>query len=196
MAEDLNARRKAWGDHADNQRGKYMRQWAAVHDIHYKLRIITPAFPTFKPAQTFVDICLADSRLVWMDALNDKARTLPYDSDDTAISLTFEVQNEAAILKGPPCYGIRHNYRATKCDKFVRKTSELYMRDVPRDINLSITEVDNHLHYITNTITRSMSATIPVYKHSDSVNKYLNHKIRKLQRAKAISSHCYINYIF
>ena len=161
-----------------------MRQWAASHDIHYKLKILTPAFPTFKPAQTFLDLCLADSRLAWLDDLNERAQTLPYDSDHAAISLTFEIQNEAFILNGPPCQGIKYNYKATKWDKFKQKVIDLYVRDIPFDSNLSIAEIEDHLQYITSIIVNTVAVTIPACKYTDSVNKYINHKIRKIQKNK------------
>ena len=184
LAGDLNARRKAWGDRADNQRGKYMRQWTTSFDAQYKLKIITPAFPTFKPAGTFLDVCLADTRLIWTDALNDRARTLPYDSDHAAISLTFESQDDSFILNGPSCQGIKYNYRATNWEALTRKISELYIQDIPHYTNLSIDEINFQLQHITDTISQSMADIIPTYKQSDSINKYLNHKIRKLQKDK------------
>ena len=185
IAGDLNARRKAWGDRADNQRGKYVRQWASAHDMYYKLRLITPAFPTFKPARTFLDVCLADSRLIWLNDLGNRAQTLPYDSDHEAISLTFELQNDAGIVVGRAEKGHRYNYKSTKWDKFKGRVAELHERNIPDDVNLSIADIDDHIRYINDIIERSVASTVPMFKHSDSVNKYLNSRIRKLQKNKS-----------
>lgn len=57
IAGDFNAKRKAWGDRADNQRGVFMSRWEAIHENRFKLRVIGPSTSTFKPAQliwTFV----------------------------------------------------------------------------------------------------------------------------------------------
>ena len=43
LAGDLNARRKVWGDRANNPRGRYLGQWESLIDIDYKLNLITPA---------------------------------------------------------------------------------------------------------------------------------------------------------
>lgn len=60
IAGDLNARRIALGNRANNQRGSQIPNWETSHGCEYKLNIIPPAFPTYKPAHTFLGICFAD----------------------------------------------------------------------------------------------------------------------------------------
>ena len=183
IAGDINARRQAWGDRADNQRGKYVSQWQTDYSINHKLNLITPSFPTFKPAQTFLDICMADSRLNWLNDLNGKARTLSYDSD-AAVSFAFEIPNDSFPLTNMVSSNHKYNYKATKWDRFTRKLADVYINEISQINNLSINEIDSHLEKINNAISQSIDETVPTYKNTNSVDKYMNHKLIKIQKNK------------
>lgn len=71
MAGDFNARRRDWEDRVYKQRG-YISQWDTNSGLIYKVNIITLAQPTYKPAHSYLDICLLDSRLIILDWINDK----------------------------------------------------------------------------------------------------------------------------
>ena len=60
-----------------------------IYDCDYKLNLIATAVPSFKPAQTSLDICIADARLKLLNGIGGKAHTLPYDNDHLAMSMTF-----------------------------------------------------------------------------------------------------------
>ena len=121
IAGDLNARRKVWGDRSNNHRGRYLGQWENNFDCNFKLRIITPAFPSFKPAQTYLDICLIDSRLKLINDIGEKAASLPYDSDHTVLSLFFELPNDSVPVGNADYNNHRYNFKTTNWDRFTKK---------------------------------------------------------------------------
>ncbi|XP_015435706.1 PREDICTED: RNA-directed DNA polymerase from mobile element jockey-like [Dufourea novaeangliae] len=158
---DINARRKAWGDRLHNQRGRYMRQWEDSFGITFKLKIITSSESTFKPHNSFLDICLADARLKLDNALNGKAQTLPYDSEHAAISVTFELSNDNTPLWNPVPEQYRFNFKATNW------------------------QIDSNLEHINNVIHNTIISTVPKIKPGNSIHRYLNHNIRKLLKIKS-----------
>ncbi|XP_076238648.1 uncharacterized protein LOC143181875 [Calliopsis andreniformis] len=161
---DLNARHMSWGDRSNNQRGKYLNRWEIANDIKFKLKIISPESPTFKPVQTFLDLCLADSRLIYRNKPNFKAKVLPYDSDHSAISLKLDI--------------------ATNWDKFTDKLANSYNLEIPDNRNLSKYEIEDYLIKINSIILNAMNNVIPKFKTENNTSKYVNNKIKKLQKAK------------
>ncbi|XP_015437834.1 PREDICTED: uncharacterized protein LOC107192981 [Dufourea novaeangliae] len=185
IAGDINARRIAWGDRLDNQRGRYMKQWEDSFGIAFRIRIITSSGPTFKPANSFLDICIADARLKLSNSINGKANTLPYDSDHAAIAMSFELSINNAPLWNPVPDRYRFNFKATKWHKFTRRLGRDYNSNIPNDRNLSITEIDDNLNNINSVIYEAIVNNIPKFKQDKSVQRYLNHNIRKLLKIKS-----------
>ena len=186
IAGDFNARRKAWGDRIDNQRGVFMNRWETMHENRFKLRVIGPSTPTYKPAQTYLDICLADARLSLLNGVNGRACTLPYDSDHTAITLRFGLSNDGFDFT--PCPPLRHrlNYKATKWEKFAKTIVDLDDITIPEDRNLAIPEIDEYVHKISSLISDSASIVVPkINTNNNNTLQYVNHKIRKLQKRKS-----------
>ena len=184
IAGDLNARRKVWGDRANNPRGRYLGQWVSLIDFNYKLNLITPAVPTFKPAQTYLDICLADSRLKLLNGVGGKADTLPYDSDHLALSLTFELAGGGVPLIQAAMGSFRLDFRNANWDNFSNRIKREFRRHIPNDRNLSIAEIDDGLLHINEIISDSIVTSVPPFKARSNTLRYINRKIRKLQRDK------------
>ena len=62
IAADLNARWTDRGDRVSNARGRLLSIWEATDALNFKANILTLNIPTYTPAQSFLDICLADTR--------------------------------------------------------------------------------------------------------------------------------------
>lgn len=118
VAGDLNARHKDWGGPINNQRGRHLKRWEAANGCEFKLKIISPVSLTFKGTLTFLDLCLADSRLNHIDSVGGKSLTIPYDSDHAAISLAFEIGSISVSLRDLNAGGHHYNFKATRWDKF------------------------------------------------------------------------------
>lgn len=155
-----------------------------MYNLRYKLRIITPLFPTFKPAHTYLDICLADSRLKTNNLINEKAPTLPYGSDHAAISIEFEFDNDNILYFNQNNEKQRFNYKATKWNKFYREVDKLYNSTIQDNCNFTIAEINKKLLYINNVISYAIHNIVPVIKPNDNINRYINNRITKLQKVK------------
>ncbi|XP_076659851.1 uncharacterized protein LOC143363129 [Halictus rubicundus] len=169
IAGDLNTKRKDWGDITNNQRGRYFKKWENKHDLTYRLHTITTSTPTFKPGLSFLDICLADSRLHLTNSTTGKASTLPYDSDHLAVSMSFELPSNIPTANYPET--IKLNYKATKWKAFTKEIDRNYTNTIPTDCNLTITDIDNNLLTITDT-----EFTKAINKYWTTVIKQIDHR--------------------
>ncbi|CAG5084237.1 Similar to RTase: Probable RNA-directed DNA polymerase from transposon BS (Drosophila melanogaster) [Cotesia congregata] len=183
LAGDLNARRKEWGDSKDNQRGKYLRTWEEESADKFGASIYTTDEPSFT-AGTFLDVCITNITLSSLTA-NNKITTADYDSDHRALLfsaiLPSELQKET-VIQSP-----RRNLRAIKWKKFGKVLDDEYKQDLPDNRNLSIQEIDEGIQKITSAIATTMSKTAPVVKRDEGILKYLNSRIKKLQKNKTES---------
>lgn len=185
MAGDFNARRKIWGDRANNQRGRYFAQWEVKQGDKFKTKILTPSQATFYPAHTFLDICLIDARLKLLNHVDDKLRTLPYDSDHAALSLVIQLDNDHITRINPNDTQLRLNYKSTNWKKFTGKLDNSFTTIIPDNQNLSINEINNYLSHISEIIMNTINTTVPRIAPRDNLLKYLNSKIKRFQRNKA-----------
>lgn len=184
IAGDLNALHKSWGDRDTNQRGRYLKQWETSHNIRYKLRVLTPIAPTYKLALLFLDVCLADSKLEFLDGTNGKLNILPCDSDHAAITFTFGFVDDGVIRDNPAAPSFRHNFKSTKWEKFSKKLAHSYSHIIPDNRNLTLPEIDKGLQVIGTAIQNTIALVVPKILPTDNVSKYVNRKITKLQKTK------------
>ena len=184
MAGDLNASRKIWGDRANNPRGRYLGQWESLVDCDYKLKLITPVVPTFKPAQSFLDVCLSDARLNLLNAIGGKAHTLPYDSDHLALSLTYELYGGCIPQVGAEAEIHRYDFRNASWGDFSRNVEKNFCGNIPSNRNLTIAMIDKGLYHINEAINDSIASSIPRFKAYSNTLRYINRRIRRLQRDK------------
>lgn len=177
LAGDINAKRVDWGDSQDNTHGKQLRDWECSVAPKIRAKIISAEQPSFIPGQSYLDCCITDQNL--LNLANNKIKTIDYDSDHRA--LIFSAQ---AHTDNPDYPATIFNYKATKWDKFTKKLSNEF-QEAPSDTrNLSINEIEQHIAYFTNTLKKTIIQITPKVQKQDSVHKYLNAKIKKLQKNK------------
>lgn len=182
IAGDLNARLVEWGDSTNNPRGNYMRTWIAANSIDYRFIVYTPNESTFKSSGSFLDICLADSRLKLENLLANKLKTLDYDSDHRAIKFQINlVANDIRPEINTDCKFLK-NFKKTNWKRFRKNLDALAL---PMDRNLSNEEIDGTLSELKNNIKKAIEMTTPIYKPQNSVAKYVNKKIDKLHKTKS-----------
>ncbi|KAH0544260.1 hypothetical protein KQX54_002125 [Cotesia glomerata] len=70
------------------------------------------------------------------------------------------------------------------CDASYNPNKE-FLLSPPEDRNLSIAEIDDLIDKISGAITNSIESTVPQFKKQDSVLKYVNSRIKKLQKNKS-----------
>lgn len=151
IAGDFNARHKQWGDRANNQRGRLIKRWEEAHEHKFRLKIITPIAPTFKPAHTYLDICMSDARLYLTNnhSSMNKAPTLPYISDYAAISLSFELPNDTIPTANPSQPSQHLNFKATNWEAFSAKLNSNFKTSILDNRNLTIVSTISTLVYPT-----------------------------------------------
>lgn len=182
LAGDLNARSKNWGDSTTNSRGRYLTNWLDNKATDLRLHLYPPAEPTFPRSNSFLDVCIADTRIELKKTINDKIEVLDYDSDHRALAIYLDLKSiEAQINTLPEVYA--KNYKGTKWSKFQDKLSKLTVA-IPSDKNLSNNEIDEYLLLLEQNINNTVSITVPDFKSSNSMTKYINKKITKLTAEK------------
>lgn len=110
---------------------------------------------------------IVDARLTIIDLINGKTKILEAESDHKAISFIVSLRDigENAVETRPP----RQNY----------------IRNIPHNRNLTNEEIDEWLIDTEKYITKTMEKTIPRSKTTNSMDKYINKKIKRLRKDKS-----------
>lgn len=187
IAGDLNARHACWGDHKTNERGAQLKSWIDAHAIQNKLAIYPATQPTFPSAGSFLDYCIADSRIDILDTISNKVVTVPYDSDHNAISFSIDSNSIFGGLLEPPTAEPRYNFKLTNWEKFSEHLINSHDYEIPDNRNLSIDEINNYIQLLENNITNAIEAVVPRHERpiKSGCLKYVNSKIKKLQKYKS-----------
>lgn len=181
FAGDLNARRTDWYDYQDNQRGKFLRNWENDTLTKHKAEIYSTDEPSLTPAKTYLDVCITNLTISNLTN-NNKITTADYDSDHR--TLLFTVILPSINLINNSTQTSRRNIRATKWKKFAKAANTEYSQDLPEDRYLSIPEI-NDITEFTSALTIALNKTAPLIKKDEGLLKYLNNRIKNLQKNKS-----------
>ncbi|KAL6417501.1 hypothetical protein ACFW04_012685 [Cataglyphis niger] len=177
IAGDFNAKHTDWANSENNERGIALRSWLDDNDVLYKLKLYGPDSPSYPRGGSFIDLT----------NVNGTLNTLPLDSDHKAISVHFSVHSDELDLN----FAENHNLNYNKADwKKFKTTLTKAEIDIPKNRNLSINEINDFIDTLESLITDAMNESIPKIKSSSSVDKYINSKIKKLQKQKIIFPVC------
>lgn len=184
MAGDMNARHTDWGDLTVNMRGQYL-QWWLKNDFKYKTHMWGPAESTFPAANTFLDMGLFDIRVKVTNAINNKIRVIPYDSDHKALLFTIELEMDDNLLYEKPVPQNRLTFNKTYWEKFhndLEKQND--SQEIPANRNLTKNEIDYYLNYYEKIIYQELVNNTPKNKNYSTLTNYIDTKIKKLQKIK------------
>lgn len=185
LAGDLNAKHSDWRNYNNNPRGISLAAWLAEYSLKYRIHFLSSEYPTYPNGNLFLDIVLTDARLTFLNLTNDKYITnVPYDSDHCAISFEMSLEDDDRLLPANTTNNIKLNYRTANWNKFKETLANEHLPDIPSNRNLSLEEIDKHIHTCNLAIQNAIDKTIPKIKEKNSLNPYLNHKIHKLQNKK------------
>lgn len=162
-----------------------MGNWESRQSVKYKFKIIPPAEPTFPSVNSFLDICIADTRLTFANTMNSRLKTHLYDSDHRAIIAEVSVDKDLNILQQsapPPTHFL---YKKCNWKKFRSLITRNNTISPPTDRNLSNSEIDENLDAIEANIRSALAHSSPKYKNRDYTDIYTNDKIRKLIKYKS-----------
>ena len=146
IAGDLNARHPDYGDSTSNSRCGYLQNWLATNAIEYRPKLYAPYNATYPKANSYRDVCLADSRPELKNLISDKLITLEYDSDHRAIAFALDLNSINTQLDIVQIINYPYNYKKANWQKFSSKFKQLSENiDIPNEKNLSNDEIDKLL---------------------------------------------------
>ena len=88
MAGDLNAKHTNWQNNCNNTKGTALRTCIDDNDILYKIMLYGPELPSFLSGNSYIDLCLADTRVKILNIKrNETIETIDFGSDHNALLL-------------------------------------------------------------------------------------------------------------
>lgn len=183
LAGDLNAKHTYWKNEMNNRRGNALINWIQNYEIEFKIKFKGPSSPTYPRTDSYLDICLADSRFIFNDLQPDRnLSTIPYDSDHDAILINLSLHKNFLFeeLLPPDSFDYSH----ADWDKFQNLLSKTQIK-IPTNRNLSKNEIDHFLAQIDQEISNAIHKSVPKRKKKSRLDDYMNEKIKKLQKTKS-----------
>lgn len=138
-----------------------------------------PRLPTFPRSEAVLDIILMDGRIE-LQTLDDnyKVKSIPHDSDHNAISAIIK-----SITDTDDPTNV-YNFKGTDWQEFKKHVAQNNLVSIPSEQNLSNEEIDNYIQKLEAIIRNSMENVIPKCKKTNATDKFLNKKIKQLQKDK------------
>ena len=162
MARDLSARHTSWLNQSFNTRGKFFKKWIDDNEIKYKLKLYTSSLPSYPRGNSYLDLCIANTRLeVSKFNTTGKLETLAYDSDHNAIQMQISYKNDKYLNLEKRENNHKFNFRNSNWEKFSDYIVQTYNLKIPNKRNLSNEEIDSYLTDINEAIKITMNNTVP-----------------------------------
>lgn len=184
LAGDLNARHSDWQNLTNNPRGISLKKWIEENEINLRLNLLGSELPSYPRGNSFLDICIADSRLEILNlSQSGRLETLNYDSDHNAIKMRIAKDQSFRIVKTP----VTHKYNFNKVDwpKFISSIAEEDSLTISATHNLNNQEIDGAIEHLDKIITTAIERSVPKIKKFNSAESYVNPNIQQLQRHKS-----------
>jgi len=165
LAGDLNAKHTDWKNLNNNPRGISLKNWIEKNNLSYKIRLLSTKFPSYSNGNSFLDIVLADIRLIFHNINKDcELENIPYDSDHNAVKFYISSNDEKGIEleKNNPKY--KYNINKTNWKKFSNTLGKMITEKTPNNKNLIIQQIKEYFTEIDNKILDTMEKTIPKIK--------------------------------
>ncbi|CAL7937378.1 unnamed protein product [Xylocopa violacea] len=188
LAGDLNARHTDWGNYTNNNRGITLHRWINDNKIKYRLTLYSTEIPSFPKSAAFIDLCLADDRLKIINLINaHRLRSCTYDSDHRAVMIQIRIDTLDKLQIEENNNETKLNLKKTDWKKFVKYLTNKEHIEIQNNRNLSINEIDKYLLQLNNRITQALEHSTPNKNvNSNSTDKYITQKIKKLRNKKSL----------
>lgn len=183
LAGDFNAKHISWHNSENNDRGIRLKNWIDNNDITYKLKLYGTDSPTFPKNRSFIDLVLADTRINLLTNSSNNINTISFDSDHKALSFRFEIENNELEISSTSKEQ-KFNYNKADWKKF-QNTLTQKINEIPNNRNLSLEEINTYINTLDNNILESMEISIPKNKQTNSTDKYISHRYKKLKKYKS-----------
>lgn len=191
IAGDLNAKHADWQNPVNNTRGNFLTKWLKVNEITYKSKLYGPTSPTLPSADSYLDLCIADTRLAVSSNQKDKVNVLPFDSDHNAIQFTVAYNTESPFQFTKDIVSQIPNYRKANWNKFQKHLTSKLEQEIPKhtfirpDRNLTNTEIDQTIDILNQLIEQTINKSIPYIKPRDNIKCYTTKQIELLEKHKS-----------
>ena len=180
LVGDLNARHRMWKNPINNQRGCALYNWFNINNLKFKTTIMHTKKPSFLRADSYIDIALVDSRLVFYDEFLEN---FDYDSDHTAVGMLLNL-GERICLDTDPNSEQPYLYKKTNWKKFQKRLDKNFEKVIPKNRNLNNNEIDLFIEELQVAIEKTIKETTPKLKPINNTGKLVNHKIESLYKKK------------
>lgn len=183
LAGDLNAKNTEWGDEVANHRGNCLLRWVNDNKIRFRTVLVSPEYPSYPAGESYLDLLIHDSRIKITNMKNNKIRVLNYDSDHNVITFKIKIENIDKFLFEPNSKINYYNFSKTNWKKFTNNLEKLNLK-INDEKNLTNPEIEQYLNDLTSTIKNELYNVTPIHTQNDSIDRYLNSEIIKLQKLK------------
>lgn len=190
LAGDLNSKHSDWGNVAFNTKGNILKDWVSNNDINFKCKLYASTLPSFPRSNSFIDLCIADSRLNIMreNTSTNCLRTIEYDSDHNALEIIATAdESDQPFSFFENITSPRYNFRKTNWKKFQDNISRALddFEPIHNDRNLTNSEIDKYLQGLESIITNCIDRSVPKWGNTNPITQFVNPVIRKLQQEKS-----------
>lgn len=185
LAGDLNAKHTNWKNLNNNPRGIALNKWMAENSMRYKAQLLSTKYPSYPNGHSYLDIVIIDTRITLHDISNDHSLdTVPYDSDHNAIKFSVSLDKESVFELEDRNSERKYNLRNMNWEKFRKTLTESINIKVPNNRNLTMNEITEYIQMFDKKIQETLMKTAPKITQKNTVDTYINGKIRKLQKNK------------
>ncbi|KAK0165702.1 hypothetical protein PV328_004201 [Microctonus aethiopoides] len=183
MAGDLNAKHTNWNNEVNNQRGMLLVKWYNEIAPFCKTEIYASREPTFPKAGSYLDLCIADKRIIINNGLN-YTYTEDYDSDHKAIIFEASLKNENTNIETNHHEPKILNYKKADWNQFQKTLSKNPIAISPHR-NYSAQEIERFILELIKNITTALKEAAPTRQQQSLLDRYPNNKIDKEHSEKS-----------
>lgn len=204
LAGDLNAKHSNWLNSVQNPRGLFLYNWIQENEIDYRCQLYGTANSSFPSHNSFLDLCIADSRLTLHSSAFDDddddriniLETISFDSDHCAVKISFSYVNDSIfeLIRNEEIPLL--NYNKMNWEQFHRSIMLKYNNCqfiendvdnniVPNNRNLSKIEIDQYLDVLSQITNDTIQEVVPKIYKKNSVDSYITPTIELLKREKS-----------
>ncbi|XP_076765109.1 uncharacterized protein LOC143432224 [Xylocopa sonorina] len=142
---------------------------------------------SFPKTGSYIDLCLADTRLDIINLTNNQhLKSQYYDSDYRAAMFRIKIKNSNNLQIDTEEQKPRINLYKTDWLKYRKYLTENDNTNIPNNKNISNNEIDIQLHLINNSITKALEHASPkINSNISTTDKYVTEEIKYLRKIKS-----------
>lgn len=186
LAGDLNAKHTSWCNATNNARGVLLHNWLLESEILLRSRLYCSVLPSYPRGNSFLDVCIADNRLIFDKLVDDlKTISLAYDSDHNALKMTVSLPSNLPFILEEKTSNISYNFAKTNWKNFATFLDKSADLNIPATRNLTNQEIDEALNRVEKCIRDAITKKVPRIKPVSVLSEYTTKEIKELYKHKA-----------